>query len=184
MTFLLLVGDGILRRLGARALSLAKTRSRSRRPHECSNRRRRRPGYKCHPRGQCKTRPMIDLLRFVPDWPRISFAVASNWSPRTRFFDSSASSPSGSLPGASGGRPGSASRLFSPRESRQLGVKQPCSSSARPFYVGIAQDSARSGGVALGGRDDRQRRVPRSSARWRDATHAGVPSASVASCSS
>src|SRR5882724_10216957 len=24
-----------------------------------------RPGYKCHPRGRCKTRPVIDLLRFV-----------------------------------------------------------------------------------------------------------------------
>src|SRR5467141_630033 len=24
-----------------------------------------RPGYKCHPRGLCKTRPVIDLLRFV-----------------------------------------------------------------------------------------------------------------------
>ena len=33
------------------------------------------------------------------------------------------------------------------------------------ILVGIAQDSARSGAVALGGRDDRRRRVPRSSAR-------------------
>ncbi len=24
-----------------------------------------RPGYKCHPRGRYKTRPVIDLLRFV-----------------------------------------------------------------------------------------------------------------------
>ena len=32
--------------------------------------------------------------------------------------------------------------------------------------------------------DDRRRRVPRSFARWQRATHAGVPSASLASCSS
>src|SRR5882724_2375928 len=48
----------------------------------------------------------------------------------------------------------------------KLGVKQPCSSSPRPFYAGLAQDSGRSGGVALGGRGDRRRCVPRSSARW------------------
>src|SRR6266404_419818 len=48
----------------------------------------------------------------------------------------------------------------------KLGVKQPCSSGPRPFYAGLAQDSGRSGGVALGGRGDRRRCVPRSSARW------------------
>jgi hypothetical protein len=62
------------------------------------------------------------------------------------------------LAAASGGRHGSASRLFSPRELRQLGVKQPCSSSPRPFFAGIAQDSARSGGVALGGPDGRRQK--------------------------
>src|SRR5258708_7225048 len=31
----------------------------------CSASRHRRPGYKFHPRGRCKTRPVIDLLRFV-----------------------------------------------------------------------------------------------------------------------
>src|SRR5712664_4351189 len=41
-----------------------------------------------------------------------------------------------------------------------------------------------SGGVALGGPGDHRRRVARSSARWRGATHTGVPSAFVASCSS
>jgi len=46
------------------------------------------------------------------------------------------------------------SRLFFAARSRRLGAKQPCSSSPRPSFVGIAQDSARSGGVALGGRDD------------------------------
>ena len=40
-----------------------------------------------------------------------------------------------------------------PNGSRRLGVKQPCSSSPRPFFVGIAQDSARSGGAAPSGPD-------------------------------
>jgi len=41
-------------------------------------------------------------------------------------------------------------------------VTQSCSSSPGPFFAGIAQDSARSGGVALGGPDDPRPRVPQS----------------------
>jgi len=58
-------------------------------------------------------------------------------------------------------------------EWRQLGVTQSCSSSPRLFFAGIAQDSARSGGVALGGPDDPRPRVPPLSGRWRRTTHAG-----------
>ena len=97
-----------------------------------------RAGYKFHSRehgvrlARCST-----FFGWCPGWLRIWVAVASNWLRRTRFFDNSSSSPSGRLPAASGGRSGSASRLYSPRESHQLGVKRLFSSGPRPFFAGI-----------------------------------------------
>src|SRR6266403_1339342 len=100
-----------------------------------------RPGYKCHPRGRCKTRPVIDLLRFVfglaADLVRRRVElVADNALLRQQLIVAKRK-----VAGRVRWTPWQRFTIVPPRESRQLGVKQPCSS-----------------------------------ARWRGATRAGVPS--------
>jgi len=150
------------------------------------DRRERRPSWLQIPsvRRRCKTRHVIDLLRFVCGLAvdlvrhRVEL-VAENALLRQQLIAAERK-----VAGRVRWRPWQRFTIVLAARVAPAWREATCSSSPRPFFVGIAQDSARSGGIALSGRDDRRRRVPRSSARWRGITHVGVPSASVASCSS
>src|SRR5258708_7777725 len=122
-----------------------------------------RPGYKFQPRGRCKTRPVIDLLRFV-------FGLAADLVRRRVELVADNALLRQQLIGAKRKLAGRAQRTPWQRFTIVLAARvapawreatlliQPAT-----ILLCIAQDSARSGGVALGGRDDRRRRVPRSS---------------------
>src|SRR5882762_5112363 len=125
----------------------------------------RRPGYKFQPRGRCKTRPVIDLLRFV-------FGLAADLVRRRVDLVAENALLRQQLIVAKRNLAGRV--RWTPWQRFTIVLAARVAPAWREATLLIQPATIL-----------RWHRAGfRSSARWRGATHAGAPSASVASCSS